>query len=133
MSDLYLSEMLFSAAGSIGSFMAAGVLWLQHRWFHRSFGKADIDDFRSRREALWRAKLGFAFFPASLIMLCMAFALGFIALAIMLEFRTLVIMGILCLISSSGFTVWTWKEFDRPSPRRHWPAFAMSLRSELRR
>lgn len=61
MSDAHLSELLFSIAASIGSFVAAGVLWLQHQWFHRGFGKAGIDDFGSRREALWRAKLGFAF------------------------------------------------------------------------
>lgn len=77
-------------------------------------------------------KVGVCVFPALLIVLCMGFAMGFTALAIMMQFRTLVTMAVICLVSSSGFTVWTWKEFDRPSSRRHWPAFAISLRPELR-
>lgn len=133
MSNPHLGEMLFSLALSIGLFLAAGVLWVQHRWFHRGFGKAGVDNFRSRREALWRAKLGFCLFPASLSALCMAFAMGFTTLAITLQYRTLVILAVLSLMGGSGFTVWTWKEFDRPSPRRHWPPFATRLRTELRR
>lgn len=130
--ESYPAEFLFSVIGSIACFGAAGLSWWQHRWFLRGFGKAGVDDFRSRREALWRARLGFTQLPASLTAVCMACTLGFAALAMALEIRALLVPMVLSLVIGAGTTVWTWKEFDRPSPRRQWPEFALSLRSELR-
>lgn len=130
--ESYPAEFFFSVIGSIAFFGAAGLLWWQHQWFLRGFGKAGVDDFRSRREALWRARLGFTQLPASLTAVCMACTLGFAALAMALEIRALLVPMVLSLVIGAGTTVWTWKEFDRPSPRRRWPEFALSLQSELR-
>ncbi|NYD56611.1 hypothetical protein BKA08_000849 [Nocardioides marinisabuli] len=132
MVESYPSEFFFSVIGSIACFGAAGLSWWQHQWFLRGFGKAGVDDFRSRREALWRARLGFTSLPATFTMVCMACALGSIALAMALEIRALLVPMVLSLLLSGGTTVWAWKEFDRPSPRRRWPEFALSLQSELR-